>query len=88
MAATAITVVTKFSGENWPVWKFETSVILKGRGLFDIVSGAIVKSEEQPAKVEWLKQDAKAQEIIVTGMEHGPLTHIYRARLHMTCGTN
>lgn len=67
----------KLNGDNWVVWKFQTTVILKGRSLFDIVSG----SKEKPtsgaeAIAAWEKEDAKAQTILVTRIEEGPLVHL------------
>jgi len=45
------------------VWKFQTSVILKGRGLFDIVAGEQLRPSEAGAAQEWNKNDAKARVI-------------------------
>lgn len=59
----------KLNGANWIVWKFQTSVILKGRGLFEIVNGENVKPLEPAEEVaKWEKNDAKAQELLVTRM--------------------
>lgn len=67
----------KLNGENWVVWKFQTSVILKGRGWFDVVTGERIKpTTGDDAIHKWIRDDAKAQELIVTRMEQGPLTHL------------
>ncbi|XP_043470934.1 uncharacterized protein LOC122504102 [Leptopilina heterotoma] len=54
-------------------------VILKSRGLWDVVSGTSARSEENAT--EWDKLDSKAQEIFVVRMDEKPLTHI------LTCTT-
>lgn len=67
----------KLDGENWAVWKFQTSVILRSRGLYDIVTGENLKPDSGTADIEkWIKGDCKAQEIIVTRVEPGPMTHL------------
>lgn len=69
--------VLKLSGgDNWAVWKFTIEVILKGKGCYDVLSGTAPPAEDEKASVSWSTKDAKAQEIIVTKMEAGPLTHI------------
>lgn len=71
------TATLKFNGDNWVVWKFQTQVILKSRGYFDIVSGTKLRpATDRNEQTKWDSQDAKAQEVIVTRMEQGPLTHI------------
>lgn len=75
-----IVTTLKLNGENWVPWKFQTAVILKGKGLYDIVTGEKVKPETESEK--WVKDDARAQEIIVTRIEQGPLTHL------LTCETS
>lgn len=71
-------VVLKLTGaDNWQVWKFQTTIILKGRGLFGIVEGTEVKPTTGDTEIaKWVKEDGKAQELIVTRMDQGPLTHI------------
>ncbi|XP_018372310.1 PREDICTED: uncharacterized protein LOC108767079, partial [Trachymyrmex cornetzi] len=56
--------IIKLNGENWIVWKFQTSVILKGRGLYDIVEGQKPRSSVVQEQEDWDKRDAKAQEIL------------------------
>ncbi|KAH1024909.1 hypothetical protein HUJ05_009743, partial [Dendroctonus ponderosae] len=67
----------KLNGDNWVVWKFQTTVILKGQSLSDILTG----SKENPksgaeAVAAWEKEDVKAQTILVTRIEEGPLVHL------------
>ena len=67
----------KLTGENWAVWKFQTTIILKGKGLYQVVNGNKIKPTTAGNELnQWLKEDAKAQELIVTRMEQAPLTHI------------
>ncbi|KAG5872062.1 hypothetical protein JTB14_026756 [Gonioctena quinquepunctata] len=66
----------KLDGENWIVWRFQTSVILKGRGLYEFVNGDNPKPTQAEEVSKWLKEDAEAQELLVTRMEQGPLTHL------------
>ncbi|KAJ8867201.1 hypothetical protein PR048_030996 [Dryococelus australis] len=70
---------------NSSVWKFQITVILKLRGLFYLVSGKDLKpgiedgvsqSEVIERVKEWSTKDSKAQEIIVTRLEEGPMTHL------------
>lgn len=69
--------------ENWPVWRFQTQVMLKGRGYMEIVTGenkCPEKTEDAvPPKpyTEWIKADAKAQELIVTRMEEEPVSYLF-----------
>ena len=67
----------KLTGDNWPVWKFQISIILKGRGFFEVVDGTKIKpTSEGEALTKWLRDDAKAQEVLVTRIDQGPLTHL------------
>lgn len=80
--ATSVNAVNKLNGQsNWTTWKFETKIILKGRGLMDVVTGTTKKPQEKDAST-WMSSDAKAQEIIVTRMDPGPQSHI------LTCDTS
>ncbi|XP_073949706.1 uncharacterized protein [Choristoneura fumiferana] len=70
----------KLTGSNhWPTWKFQIKVILKGRGLYELVTGELVKpaeTEKPELLKQWMKNDAKAQEMLVTRMDQGPLSHL------------
>lgn len=68
-------------GENWAVWRFQTEVLMKSKGFYEIIMGVRAKPEDANALKEWTSHDAKAQEIIVMRMEPGPLTHV------LTCPT-
>ncbi|XP_031332371.1 uncharacterized protein LOC116162795 [Photinus pyralis] len=69
--------VLKLNNENWVIWKFQTTVMLKGQGLFEVVTGQLQKPTEGVDEIsKWLRNDAKAQELIVTRIEQGPLTHL------------
>lgn len=74
-------MIGKFSGENWTTWKFQVVVMLKSKGLYDLVCGDTLKPTTPRTEVEkWDRNDAKAQEIIVTRMEEKQLTHILACR--------
>ena len=64
--AEQVVPVVKFNGENWTTWKFQIQVVLKAKGLYDIVMGKVTKPESNQAAVaEWERKDAKAQEQLV-----------------------
>ena len=52
--------VIKLEGsKNWNVWKFQTTVILRGKGLLDIVEGKIEKPKKDEKEFQaWLNNDA------------------------------
>lgn len=67
----------KLNGENWPIWKFQTIVIMKSRGYYELLIGQCKKPSENAEVAKWVKHDAKAQElIIVTRMGEEAITHI------------
>ena len=71
------TTTLKLTGENWAVWKFQITVILKSRGYYEIVTGKTTNPTQEGDELsKWFKEDSKAQELLVTRMEQGPLTHI------------
>lgn len=66
--------IIKFTGENWITWKFQVTVILKAKNVYDIITGKRKRPETTSDK--WKKLDVKAQEIIITRMGEGPLVHL------------
>lgn len=56
-------------------------MILKGKGLFDIVTGEKVKPETGNA-TEWKKNDAKAQEVLLTKMQESTIGNL------LSCNTS
>lgn len=69
--------VVKFNGENWTIWKFQIQVVLKSKGLYDVVVGKTIKPVSgENAIIEWERKDSKAQEQLVCRLENKPLTHI------------
>jgi hypothetical protein len=57
--------------ESFKFWKFQTTVIFKSQGIYDIVTGKN-KYENQvneTRKTEWKQKDAMAQKLIVTSVE-------------------
>ncbi|KAJ8888142.1 hypothetical protein PR048_007629 [Dryococelus australis] len=77
--------LVKLVNENWCVWKFQLVVILKSTDLYRVVSGSEVKpcktddisdAEFQTCLKLWNGRDSKAQEVIVTWLIEGPMTHL------------
>src|SRR5436190_9212164 len=64
--------------ESFKFWKFQTTVIFKSQGIFEIVSGEskLDTIKESKEKNEWKKKDAIAQKLIVTSVDKKFLVHI------------
>ncbi|XP_047033011.1 uncharacterized protein LOC124639612 [Helicoverpa zea] len=62
--------------KNWNIWKFQTSVLLRGQGVYNIVDGTSVKPEDEAQRNRWMAQDAKAQTLLVTRMSEEVMLHI------------
>ncbi|XP_054709192.1 uncharacterized protein LOC129218897 [Uloborus diversus] len=80
MDKTSVIVLT---GNNWNLWKFKMKIILESKGLFEAINGEFpveVDTEDENEYLEKLaefrKKDLKAQEIIVSRVEEGPMAHI------------
>lgn len=66
-----IAQVEKLNGpENFQVWKFQITIMLRANDLLGIVQ------EEPQDTVMWKKKDANAQRIIVLLLDKKPLMHI------------
>nr|CAI5869110.1 unnamed protein product [Callosobruchus analis] len=59
MEATSVLTGLKLTGDNWVVWKFQSEVTLKGRGLFEIVNGGSVKPDQPEAGAVWMKSEVE-----------------------------
>lgn len=59
--------------ENFPIWKFQVSVLLRANELYETM-------EREPGDslkdVQWKKKDALAQKVLVTTVDKKPLMHI------------
>jgi len=75
-SATTVGVVKLEGAKNWNVWKFQVSVLLRGLGVFEIVAGTRVKPEAEPEKTAWLKEDSKAQSLIVIRLSESVMLHV------------
>ncbi|PZC70387.1 hypothetical protein B5X24_HaOG216856, partial [Helicoverpa armigera] len=72
-----IVIRHKYVGaKNWNIWKFQTSVLLRGQGVYNIVDGTSVKPEDEAQRNRWEAQDAKAQTLLVTRMSEEVMLHI------------
>lgn len=69
--------VTKLVGNNYQTWKFQVTALLMANGVFDIVSGDRVmpgeEAENQNARKQWVKDNAKAMIIISTSIGESQL---------------
>jgi hypothetical protein len=59
-------IITKFVGENFHLWKFKMQMLLKDKELWSIVLGTKVKLTCN--FVEWEKRDKKARTSIFMGL--------------------
>lgn len=67
----------KLNENNWNVWKFQVKVTLIAKELYGVTSGTEVKPEDtDKTYAGFIKKDAKAQEVLVSRMEPGPMSHI------------
>lgn len=79
----------KLNGKNYTIWKYQTSITLRHKRLFDYVDGTADPPEEpdETATSKEIKkyekelavyecQDTAAQEIIVARLEENPVRHI------------
>ncbi|KAK9679627.1 hypothetical protein QE152_g39842 [Popillia japonica] len=76
MSQAQIVSALKSNGNNWTIWKFQTTVILKGRGLLEVITEAQPDPADKEAMKSWKQNDASAQELIVIRMEEGPMVHL------------
>lgn len=75
--------VIKLEGaRNWNIWKFQTTVQLRGHGWLDILEGKRVKPEGASEISAWEAKDAKVQTLLVTRMSEEAMLHI------ITCTTS
>lgn len=61
---------------NWNIWKFQTTVLLRGQGWLDVVEGRTLKPEDPTERTAWENKDAKAQTLLVTRMTENVMLHI------------
>ncbi|CAG4993437.1 unnamed protein product [Colias eurytheme] len=66
----------------WNIWKFQTTVQLRGLGWLDILEGKRVKPEVASEIPAWETKDAKVQSFLVTRMSEEAMLHI------ITCTTS
>ena len=82
--------INKLQGsENWNIWKFQITVILKSYNLWNVVKGVQVmptmldnnasvakKTEYEKKKSDFGKADGTAQRVIVTTLTGNPMIHL------------
>lgn len=64
--------------DDFQVWKFQVTIILKANDLYDIVIADTLESNRNET---WKKKDANAQRVIVTTLDKKPMLHV------MSCKT-
>lgn len=65
-SAAAVGAVKLEGSKHWNIWKFQVGVLLRGLGIFEIAEGTRLKPEDKAGKAAWLKEDSKAQSLIVS----------------------
>lgn len=70
--------VTKFNGQDFTVWKFQTERFLDGHELFDVVNG----TKQKPAtnSDDWVKKDKKAQMVICNAIDTAQIRNIMNCK--------
>lgn len=71
-----VNVIKLEGARNWNIWKFQTTVQLRGNGWLNIVEGKQVKPEVASEIPAWEAKDAKAQTLLVTRMSEEAMLHI------------
>lgn len=71
-----VNVIKLEGARNWNIWKFQTTVQLRGNGWLNIVEGKQVKPEVTSEIPAWEAKDAKAQTLLVTRMSEEAMLHI------------
>ncbi|KMQ86138.1 copia protein, partial [Lasius niger] len=75
-SATTVGIVKLEGAKNWNVWKFQVGVLMRGLGVFEIADGTRVKPEAEADLSAWLKEDSKAQSLIVTRLSESVMLHV------------
>jgi len=76
--ASDVVVEKLVDSESYKFWKFQTTVIFKAQGTFEIVNGDLKFEQvtDEKEKTSWKQKDAKAQKVIVTSVDKQYLIHI------------
>lgn len=67
---------------SFDIWKFQVTVLLKSSGLMNIVEGeeAFVETMEEKTKKLWIKNDAKAQRILIGTIDKKVFMHVINCK--------
>lgn len=72
-----INQVEKLIGvDNFQLWKFEVTILLKASDLYSVV----INNRPASADEAWNKKDANAQKIIVLSLTKKPLMHVMNCK--------
>lgn len=64
------------NGGNWPAWRLQTSIVLKARDLFEVVSSPKPQTEDKSTLEKWEDKDKKAQELIILRIDESVLPYL------------
>lgn len=75
------TSLPKFGGENFHLWKFKMSMVLKERKLWNMVKGTGRRPSESDAvnRLQYDKRDQRAQALVVLSLQNSELMHVRTA---------
>ena len=76
MSPTTITApsITKFNGDNYPLWAFKMEMLLKGKDLWSVVAEDVPINQDNKAKFQ------KAHSVIVLHLEDSQLLHVVQSK--------
>lgn len=69
------TVIRLEGNQNWNIWKFQTTILLRSQNLYNVVTES-KKPSSQEERAVWEKQDVKAQTLLVTRMSESVMLHV------------
>ena len=80
----ARTVLHKFNGQQFGLWKFQLEVYFKTQKMLDLVKGTEAKPvllarDDQAPLTAWIEKDTKAMSIIAQALEFDQLQHVCTA---------
>ncbi|XP_063832148.1 uncharacterized protein LOC135081358 [Ostrinia nubilalis] len=64
------------NGGNWPAWRLQTTIMLKARGLYEVVTVEKPEKGDRAMIEQWEARDSKAQELIVLRVDEEVLNYL------------
>ncbi|KAK7865421.1 hypothetical protein R5R35_012787 [Gryllus longicercus] len=69
--------LSKFDGSNYNQWRFQMNCALRAKGLYEIVLGTVLKSENNnETQKAWIKNDSTAMFILTSALDYAQITLI------------